>query len=521
MRRFVGLFFRRVIILNYSSKSVKKAISLTAAAIMAVTFSCSEILPGIFAASERSGIVTADYLNVRSGPGLDYAVCNVMSEGNSVVVIETQDGWHKIKRGNGSYGWVSADYIRFNSDEDSEEESTATSTSTTAKASTSKSSTTKSASKTDATATKETSSATNKTTSATIQASSTTKKATTTTERVEATSKSTTSTTKQTTATKKTTSTTKKTTAVTKQTTTTKKATSTTTKKATTTTTKQTVKKNVDLGNGIIIVTGSYTNLRKGSGTGYDIIRRIYRGTEGGIIQKKGSWFKVKLADSTIGWVSQAYVKTNGFKASVQSTSDNSKIIVSVSMVNVRTIASTSGKLVATIRKNEVYKYSEVKDGWYKIVTPSGASGYVCGDYVDHFVDYAVKGGGKYLWPTQTATRISSYFGPRDGKNHYGLDIAAPGGSQIIAVAAGTVVKNSYDYGGYGYFIVIEQNDGIRTYYGHMRKASFLSVGAKVKAGDTVGIVGSTGRSTGNHLHLEFRSGTKRINPLNYYPNMG
>ena len=514
MRRFVGLFFRRVIILNYSSKSVKKAISLTAAAIMAVTFSCSEILPGIFAASERSGIVTADYLNVRSGPGLDYAVCNVMSEGNSVVVIETQDGWHKIKRGNGSYGWVSADYIRFNSDEDSEEESTATSTSTTAKASTSKSSTTKSASKTDATAT-------NKTTSATIQASSTTKKATTTTERVEATSKSTTSTTKQTTATKKTTSTTKKTTAVTKQTTTTKKATSTTTKKATTTTTKQTVKKNVDLGNGIIIVTGSYTNLRKGSGTGYDIIRRIYRGTEGGIIQKKGSWFKVKLADSTIGWVSQAYVKTNGFKASVQSTSDNSKIIVSVSMVNVRTIASTSGKLVATIRKNEVYKYSEVKDGWYKIVTPSGASGYVCGDYVDHFVDYAVKGGGKYLWPTQTATRISSYFGPRDGKNHYGLDIAAPGGSQIIAVAAGTVVKNSYDYGGYGYFIVIEQNDGIRTYYGHMRKASFLSVGAKVKAGDTVGIVGSTGRSTGNHLHLEFRSGTKRINPLNYYPNMG
>ena len=107
--------------MNYSSKSVKKAISLTAAAIMAVTFSCSEILPGIFAASERSGIVTADYLNVRSGPGLDYAVCNVMSEGNSVVVIETQDGWHKIKRGNGSYGWVSADYIRFNSDEDSEE----------------------------------------------------------------------------------------------------------------------------------------------------------------------------------------------------------------------------------------------------------------------------------------------------------------------------------------------------------------------------------------------------------------
>ena len=136
------------------------------------------------------------------------------------------------------------------------------------------------------------------------------------------------------------------------------------------------------------------------------------------------------------------------------------------------------------------------------------------------FTDYAVQGGGKYLWPTQTATRISSRFGSRDGRNHNGIDIAAPGGSQIIAVAAGTIVDKSYEGGGYGYYLKVQQNDGLTVIYAHMREPSFRSVNSTVKAGDTLGLVGSTGRSTGNHLHLEFRRGSTRIDPLQYYPNM-
>ena len=185
-----------------------------------------------------------------------------------------------------------------------------------------------------------------------------------------------------------------------------------------------------------------------------------------------------------------------------------------------RSVPSTSGKLIATIRQNEVYQYSQIKDGWYEIITPSGAKGYVCDDYVAKFKSYALKGGDKYIWPTQTAKRITTYFGTHNGRTHYGLDIAAPGGSQIIAVADGKVVKKAYTPNGFGNLIVIEQNDGIRAYYAHMQKESFLQVGDKVKAGDTIGIVGTTGKSTGNHLHLEFRKGNERIDPLNFFPNM-
>ena len=278
--------------------------------------------------------------------------------------------------------------------------------------------------------------------------------------------------------------------------------------------------KTPDKTNGTFTVIGSYTNLRKGAGAGYGIIKRMYYGTTGSILQKDGSWYKVKLEDAKVGWVYKKYIKVSNYKAQVISTSKADKITVDVSSVNVRSKASTSGKIVATIRQNEVYRYSEVKNGWYKIVTPSGESGYVNGNFVEKFSGYAINGGGKYIWPTQTAKRITTYFGTHNGKTHYGIDIAAPGGSQIIAVADGKVSKISYNPDGFGHLIVIEQNDGIMAYYAHMQKASFLKKGDKVKAGDTIGIVGSTGKSTGNHLHLEFRKNGKRIDPLDYYPNI-
>ena len=435
--------------MKFGNKVVRRISLLTAAFLTAATVGYSVSPSGIYAASQRQGIVVADALNVRVGPGMNYYIRNVIGEGETVVILETKDGWHKIKVGKNAYGWVSGDYISING----KVGTTLASTTTTGKT---KSTTTKKTTKTT--------------------------KATTT---------------------KKTTKTTK----------------ATTTKKPTATTQKAS-QKSVDLGNGIIRVTGVYTNLRQGKGSGYGIVKRIYRNTEAGIIEKNGSWFKVKLADTTVGWVSRKYVTVIGYKepAPSRSPSEPARIIIAVSSVNVRSEASTNSKLIGTVRMNEVYSYAEIKNGWYKIVTPSGESGYVKGNFVEKFRNYAVNGGGKYIWPTQTATRISTYFGNTEGRVHNGIDIAAPGGSQIIAVAGGTVVTNSYDEGGYGNLIVIEQSDGIRAYYGHMRKASFLKVGTKVKAGDTIGIVGTTGKSTGNHLHLEFRKGTQRIDPLTYFP---
>jgi murein DD-endopeptidase MepM/ murein hydrolase activator NlpD len=199
--------------------------------------------------------------------------------------------------------------------------------------------------------------------------------------------------------------------------------------------------------------------------------------------------------------------------------SQSKKIVITASSLNARSGASASSSVIGSVNKNEVYTYTSVKDGWYLIKLPSGQNAYVSGDYVKPFTSYAIDGGSTYIWPVQSSDYISSYFGQRNGKNHNGIDIAAGAGSQIIAVASGKVITKSYESGGYGYYIVIQQNDGICAYYAHMKTASFLSVGDTVNAGDTVGMVGSTGNSTGNHLHLEFRNGSTKINPLNYYPN--
>ena len=271
------------------------------------------------------------------------------------------------------------------------------------------------------------------------------------------------------------------------------------------------------------VVTVNALNVRKSPGTQNAVINVIYKGDSVEIVRTENGWHRILLGRSKYGWVINKYVKVSGSKDSAESVSKNGnaktgKIIVSASTVNVRNSPSTSGKKICSIRKNEVYSYSEIKDGWYKLVTPSGESGYVSGKYVKNFKSYAVDGGGSYIWPTQTATRLTTRFGVG---NHKGIDIAAPGGSQIIAVADGTVCNVTYNPDGFGHLIVIKQNDGIKAYYGHMMKETFLKKGDKVKAGDTIGVVGSTGKSTGNHLHLEFRKGDERIDPLTYYPNIG
>lgn len=294
--------------------------------------------------------------------------------------------------------------------------------------------------------------------------------------------------------------------------------------------TSDSVKKNdtvKDQGMGTCKVSGEYTNLREGAGTSYKILTRLCKDTSGAITDCQGSWLKIKLADGRVGWVSSKYVKTTGFTKEAVSKakqSDSGKIIVTGYQINVRDGASSSAAKVGTVRHNEVYTYTSLQKGWYCIRYSNGKKVYLNADYAKPFTRYAIDGGGTYVWPTPSATRISSPFGVvedvRNGRKHNGLDIAAPGGSQILAVAEGKVAKKNYEPNALGYYVAIDQKDGIRTYYAHMREASFLSVGTKVKAGDVIGVVGNTGHSTGNHLHLEMRKGSKRIDPLQYYPNM-
>lgn len=100
---------------------------------------------------------------------------------------------------------------------------------------------------------------------------------------------------------------------------------------------------------------------------------------------------------------------------------------------------------------------------------------------------------------------------------HTGLDIATSSGTPIKAVATGTVTAASYS-GAYGNLVKISHGDGVETWYGHCSKL-YVSAGQKVNAGDVIAAVGSTGNSTGPHLHLEIRINGNTVNPQKYLYN--
>lgn len=116
------------------------------------------------------------------------------------------------------------------------------------------------------------------------------------------------------------------------------------------------------------------------------------------------------------------------------------------------------------------------------------------------------------IWPTNGS--ITSEFGPRWGSFHSGIDIADPEGTPIAAAQAGEVVSAGYS-GGYGNLVVIDHGGGLATAYAHQSSIA-VGEGESVSQGQTIGYVGSTGQSTGNHLHFEVREGGAARNPRGY-----
>lgn len=123
-----------------------------------------------------------------------------------------------------------------------------------------------------------------------------------------------------------------------------------------------------------------------------------------------------------------------------------------------------------------------------------------------------------FIWPA--AGPVTSPFGPRkdplgSGYDfHPGMDIAAAEGSPIRAAAAGRVIQAGDD-GGYGNVVVIDHGNGLTTRYAHCSQ-TFATVGQMVQAGDQIAAVGSTGRSTGPHLHFEVREGQRPVDPSTF-----
>ncbi len=121
----------------------------------------------------------------------------------------------------------------------------------------------------------------------------------------------------------------------------------------------------------------------------------------------------------------------------------------------------------------------------------------------------------EYKMPLEK-TPITSRFGPRSGRWHYGTDIDLDTGDSIYAAFDGVVRINKWDGGGYGNYIVVRHYNGLETLYGHMSRTISKS-GDFVKAGEVIGLGGSTGRSSGPHLHYEVRFQGNPMDPENIY----
>lgn len=128
------------------------------------------------------------------------------------------------------------------------------------------------------------------------------------------------------------------------------------------------------------------------------------------------------------------------------------------------------------------------------------------------------------LWPVPSSHRVSSPFGYRNHpitheySFHRGIDIPASYGSDVVASLSGVVVISRY-HGSYGNYVVLSHGNGMRTLYAHL-SSRLVSPGQTVSRGETIGLIGSTGSSTGNHLHYETWTGSSsgsRVNPMNYF----
>ena len=128
--------------------------------------------------------------------------------------------------------------------------------------------------------------------------------------------------------------------------------------------------------------------------------------------------------------------------------------------------------------------------------------------------------GGVMGWPSRNSNRITDVFGMRYhpilhyNKMHTGIDIGAAGMTNILSAADGTVIRTAYS-SGYGNYVMVDHGGGVVTLYAHAYKI-LVHVGDKVKRGDTLALVGTTGMSTGCHIHFEVRINGVYKNPLDY-----
>ena len=231
------------------------------------------------------------------------------------------------------------------------------------------------------------------------------------------------------------------------------------------------------------------------------------------IIEKAEGKFSIQLATDIVYTREIAYNVTTEYDESqpssyekVKTEGENGEEEVTVRTVYVDGVQTDAYETDATVIKEAVdevvVKGSDSSSEGTSSSSTSSSSSY---------------GSGSFIWPVPYTHNITSEFGMRWGRLHGGIDIAAGGvyGQPIVAADSGTVILAGNQGDGYGNYVIIDHGNGYKTLYGHMSSVAAYT-GQQVSQGEVIGYVGSTGNSTGPHLHFEIRVNDVQTDPLGY-----
>lgn len=188
---------------------------------------------------------------------------------------------------------------------------------------------------------------------------------------------------------------------------------------------------------------------------------------------------------------------------------EESKKVLAELNANVVEVNSKNNELAREKQKADAAVDQWYKDYYAKLAAEGNSGNQASGGYAST---------GNFTWPCPGYTKLTSYWG--DGRNHKGIDIAGSGiyGKAIVAADSGKVIQAVHSGwgGGYGLCVYLDHGNGYSTRYGHMSKV-LVNTGDVVQKGQVIGYVGSTGDSSGPHLHFEIRVNGVAKNPMNWF----
>lgn len=277
-----------------------------------------------------------------------------------------------------------------------------------------------------------------------------------------------------------------------------------------------------------------YVNIRSEASTDSEVVGKLYNNAVATIVSDDGEWAKI-TSGTVSGYIKSEYLSTGDDAVAIADANFKKYATPTTMTLNIRSGPGTDYSILAQVPMEEELEIISEGDEWIKVAYDNQSEAYVSKDYVNinYEFNYAMSKEeeteiarknsyniNNMIWPLPSDHTIYTYYGyrtpPTAGAStfHKGLDIGGPYGASIITALSGTVTKTSYNNSS-GYYVEVSHGNGVVTRYLHCSKI-LVSVGQTVMQGDTVALVGSTGVSTGPHLHFSVVINGENVDPYPY-----